>query len=110
MALLKGYNKYNKEILSATESLPAFDQLGPATKIYANSGTWANKSQTPKGYSNRTYVVISPAQTVSGLDTVSVYRYDPDADGQNMADNLLLDEKNIHLSTGSTQTAMPLIR
>jgi hypothetical protein len=110
MALLKGYNKYNKEILSATESLPAFDQLGPATKIYDNSGTWANKSQTPKGYSNRTYVVISPAQTVSGLDTVSVYRYDPDADGQNMADNLLLDEKNIHLSTGSTQTAMPLIR
>ncbi len=110
MALLKGYNKYDKEILLAPDSAPAADQLGPVTKIYANSGTWANKAQTPKSFSNRTYVVISPAQTASALDTVSLYRYDPDVDGQDMADSLLLDEKNIHISTESSDTVMPLIR
>ncbi len=111
MALLKGYNKYNNEILSASESVTAEDQLGPVTKIYANSGTWANKSQTPKGFSNRTYLVISPAQTTSGLDTVSLYRYDPDADGQNKGDSVLLDEKNIQLSTPkSSEKVMPLLR
>jgi UDP-2,3-diacylglucosamine pyrophosphatase LpxH len=110
MALLKGYNKYNNEILSASESVPAEAQLGPATKIYANSGTWANKSQTPKGFSNRTYVVISPAQTTSGLDTVSLYQYDPDVDGQNKGDSVLLDEKNIQLPPISSAKVMPLLR
>ncbi|MFA6291805.1 MAG: hypothetical protein WC637_08495, partial [Victivallales bacterium] len=109
MALIKGYNKYNREIQSAAEIVPAADQLGPVTKIYANSGTWANKAQTPKGFSNRTYVVISPAQTASALDTVSVYRYDPDADGQNRGDSALLDEKNIHPPTNSSDV-IPLIR
>ena len=110
MALLKTYNQYDNEVLSSPETLPSKNQLGPPAKIYANSGTWVNRAQTPKGYSNRTYVVISPAKDSTALDTVSVYQYNPDTDALNKGDSVLIDEKNIHPITDSIGKTMPLIR
>lgn len=94
-AMLKEYNKYGNEIVSSPESLPSKDQLGPCSKIYANSGTWVNKAQTSKGFDTRTYVVISPAQGTDALDTVSLYQYNPDLEGGKNGDSILLEEKNI---------------
>jgi UDP-2,3-diacylglucosamine pyrophosphatase LpxH len=96
-AMMKGYNQDNYEVLSGLhESMPPRERLGPPAKIYANSGTWVDKSQTPKGFDNRTYVVISPAQTAGALDTVSLYQYNPDKDGTQTGCNILLEEMNLH--------------
>lgn len=111
MAMLKGYNDSNQEIATNVEYKPDKDNLGLTKKIYANTGTWVNKSLVKKGYNTRTYVVINTDQTDSALLTVSLYQYNPDFDADNSLDDvsILLNEKNIHPDDDSTKSSTPLI-
>jgi UDP-2,3-diacylglucosamine pyrophosphatase LpxH len=93
-ATVKGYNSDNLEILSgAQETLPPKARLGQAAKVYANSGTWTD---TVKGFTNRTYIVVSPARDPGALDTVSLYQFNSVDAERTMGSSVLLGELNIH--------------
>ena len=110
MAMVRAYNNYNNEILSAPESrFRIRKQLGPTKKIYANTGTWVNKSLVSKGFSTRSFIVINTNTTDSKLMTVSLYQYNVDVDKDVEPECLLLNEKNIHPPPESKRKTLPLI-
>lgn len=109
MAMLKGYNNLNNEIISESETTSIRNQLGPTKKIYANTGTWVNKSLVTKGFPTRSYVVVNTDQTDSHLLTVSLYQYNTDIDNNVESESVLLDEKNIHPEPESRRKTLPLI-
>ena len=59
-------------------------------RIYANSGTWVDKSQVSSGYNTRTFLVINPALgRGSGVDSAALYQYNGHGDLS------LLDEQSL---------------
>lgn len=110
MAMVREYNNYNNEILSTPESrFRIRKQLGPTKKIYANTGTWVNKSLVSKGFPTRSYIVINTNTTDSQLMTVSLYQYNTDGDNNVESESVLLNEKNIHPPPESRRRTLPLI-
>jgi UDP-2,3-diacylglucosamine pyrophosphatase LpxH len=64
------------------------------SSVYANSGSWVNKSQTTKA--TRTYLIITPgAWSGSALDVVSLYQYNLEGGNGGGYEPTLLAEESI---------------